>query len=85
MELAQMEQKAVVAKKAQDFAKRKIGVPEGKIEDSDSKLAVAISVVSTRDKELADLKQTMKQVEQLFYDMSFNDAENSSGPITFET
>ena len=55
-----MEQKAVVAKKAQDFAKRKIGVPEGKIEDSDSKLAVAISVVSTRDKELADLKQTMK-------------------------
>ena len=85
MELTQMEQKAVVAKKAQDFAKRKIGVPEGKIEDSDSKLAVAISVVSTRDKELADLKKTMKQVEQLFYDMSVNDAENSSGPVTFET
>lgn len=50
----------MAAKKAQDFAERKIGVPEGKIEDSDSKLAVAISVVSTRDKELADLKQTMK-------------------------
>ena len=46
---------------------------------------MAISVVSTRDKELADLKQTIKQAEQLFYDMSFNDAENSSGPITFET
>ena len=48
-------------------------------------MIMAISVVSTRNKELADLKQTIKQVEQLFYDMSFNDAENSSGPVTFET
>jgi len=28
--------------------------------------------------------QTIKQVEQLFYDMSFNDAENSSGPVIFK-
>lgn len=40
-----MEQMAVVAERARDSAKRKVGVLEGKIEDSDSKLAEAISVV----------------------------------------
>ena len=83
--MAQMEQKVVAAEKAQDFAEQNMGVLEGKIDDSNSKLAVAINVVSTQDKELPDLMQTIKQVEQLFYDMSFNDTENSSGPIIFKT
>ena len=33
---------------------------EGKLEDSDSKLAEAISVVSAQDKELIELKGMMK-------------------------
>lgn len=69
-----MEQRAVVAERAQDSAKRKVGLLEGKIEDSDFKLAETISVVSAWDKELADLNEEMKQVEQLFYDMGFNEA-----------
>ena len=36
---------------------------EGKLEDSDSKLAEAISVVLARDKELIKLNGMMKQVE----------------------
>ena len=36
---------------------------EGKLEDSNSKLAGAIIMVSARDKELADLKGTIKQIE----------------------
>ena len=36
---------------------------EGKLEDSDSKLVEAISVVLARDKELIELNGMMKQVE----------------------
>lgn len=40
-------------------------------------------MVSARDKELADLKETMKQFEQVFY-MGFTDAENSCGLVIFK-
>ena len=79
-----MEQKAVATKKARDFAEQKVRMLEDKQEDSDSKLAQAISVVSTCDKELANLKETMKQSEQTFYNMGFTDAENSYSPVIFE-
>ena len=36
---------------------------EGKLEDSDSKKAQAISVVSARDKKLVELKELLKQIE----------------------
>ena len=74
----------MAAKKAQDFAEQKVRVLKDKQEDSDSKLAQAISVVSTRDKELANLKKTMKQSEQTFYNMGFTDVENSYNPVIFE-
>jgi len=45
--LAQMEQKVVATEKAQDFSEQNMEVLEGKIEDSNSKLAVAINVVLT--------------------------------------
>ena len=57
---------------------------EGKLEDSDSKLAEAISVVLAKDKELIELKGMMKQVEEQFYDMGFSDAKNSSDPAIFQ-
>lgn len=37
-----MEQRAAVAKRAQDSSERKVKVLEGKLEDSDSKLAEVI-------------------------------------------
>lgn len=40
-------------------------------------------MVSASDKELADLKETMKQFEQVFY-MGFIDAENSCGLVIFK-
>jgi len=58
-----MEQKAVVSERAQDSAECKVRVLEAKIEDSNSKLVEVISVVSARDKEFANLKGEMKQVE----------------------
>lgn len=58
-----MEQKTIVSKRAQDSAECKVGVLEAKIEDSNSELAEVISVVSARDKEFANLKGEMKQVE----------------------
>lgn len=57
---------------------------DGKLEDSDSKLAEAISVVLAKDKELVELKGMMKQVEKQFYDMGFSDAKNSSSPAIFQ-
>jgi len=59
-----MKQRAIIAERAWDSAKWKVGVLEGKLEDSNSKLAEAISLVLARDKELTDLKGTIKQIEQ---------------------
>lgn len=41
-----MDQRVVVTEMARDSTKRRVGVLEGKLEGSDSKLAKAISVVS---------------------------------------
>ena len=47
------------------------------------KLAKAVSLVSAHDKELVNLKQTMKTCEQVYYNMGFKDVENSTGPMIF--
>lgn len=57
---------------------------EGKLGDTKPKLAQAKSMVSTRDKELTDLNEAMKQSEEIFYNMGFIDAENSLGLVVFE-
>ena len=49
------------------------------------KLAQAKSVISTRDKEIADLKVTMVQSNDKFYNMGFADAKNFSKPIMLES
>jgi len=41
------------------------------------KLAKAVSLVSTHDKELAHLKETLKTCAQVYYNMGFKDAKNS--------
>jgi len=52
--------------------------------ETKTKLAQVESIVSTRDKELVDLKETMKRCEQAFYNMGFIDAENSCDKVIFE-
>lgn len=46
-------------------------------------LAEVSSIVSNRDKELADLKEMMKSCKQVFYNIGFKDAENSARAIIF--
>lgn len=43
-----------------------------------------MSIVSARDKEFVDLKETLKTYEQAFYNMGFKDAKDSSGVIIFQ-
>lgn len=49
------------------------------------RLAGAKSVISARDKEVADLKVSMEESENKFYNMGFADAKNSSESIMFQS
>ena len=42
------------------------------------------SLVFTRDKELANLKNTMKTQKQTYYNKGFRDVENSAGSVIFQ-
>lgn len=44
----------------------------------------AKSIITTRDKEIAKLKAALKESENKYYNMGFNDAENLAEPIMFE-
>lgn len=57
---------------------------QGKLGEAEVKLADVLSIISAHDKELAHLKETMKNCEQVFYNMGFKDAENSVGPVIFQ-
>ena len=48
------------------------------------KLAQAKSVALACDKELTNLKETMKRCEQMFYNMGFTDVVNSCNTVIFE-
>ena len=43
-----------------------------------------MSLVSAYDKELVDLKEMMKNCDQVFYNMVFKDAKNSAEAIVFQ-
>lgn len=66
LELAQMEQRATAAKRARDVATQKVRLLEGDLKESEVKIAEVESVVSARDKEIANLKEAMKTNEQPF-------------------
>ena len=57
---------------------------QGKLSEAEVKLVKVSSIVSTRDKELANLKETMKNCEQVFYNMGLKDVENLVGAIVFQ-
>lgn len=47
-------------------------------------MAGAKSIITTRDKEIANLKAALKESENKYYNIGFNDAENSAKSVMFE-
>ena len=47
------------------------------------RLAGVESIISARDKEVANLKATLKMSEDKFDDMGFTNVENSCEPLVF--
>jgi len=78
------ERQATTAERAQELAEQRAKDLQGKLDDAKVKLAEVASIVFTRDKELADLKKTMKNCEQVFYNMGFKDAENLAEAVVFQ-
>lgn len=66
-------------------AEKRVADFEGKLGKVEVKFAQVESIISVMDKEIADLKVTVAQSEEKFYNMGFIDAENSSEPVTFES
>lgn len=58
---------------------------EGKLGDAEVRLAQAESVISARDKEIADLKIVVVQSDDKFYNMGFANAENFNEPIMLKS
>lgn len=65
--MAEGEMRAIATEKDKDSYQHKVSVLEGKLEDSDTQLAQALSVISSRDKELESLKADLEEAEQKYY------------------
>lgn len=52
--------------------------------EAELRLADAKSIISARDKEIAELKAALEESENKYYNMGFNDAENLAEPVMFE-
>nr|POF10531.1 hypothetical protein CFP56_04756 [Quercus suber] len=57
---------------------------QGKLGEADIKLAKVTSIVSSYNKELADLKETMKICKKVFYNMGFKDTKNLASAVIFQ-
>lgn len=76
LELNAIKQRTTTTEKARELAKQKVEGLQSKLGKAEIKLTEAMSIVSARDKDLADLKEIMKTCEQVYYNMGFKDAEN---------
>lgn len=83
LELNSVECQPITTEKARELAEQKAKDLQGKLGEAEVNLVEVFSNISTRDKELADLKETMKNREQVFYNMGFKDTENSAGAVIF--
>lgn len=72
--------RATKAGKACASAEKRVAKLERKLVNTKVKLVQAKNVNFTGEKEVADLKATVKD-ENKFYDMGFAEVENSSEPI----
>lgn len=84
LELAIIDRRAISAKRTRELAEQKVESLQGKLKEAKTKLAEAASIVLAHDKELADLKETMKMWEQVFYNIGFNDTKNSASVLIFQ-
>lgn len=76
LELNATKQRTTTTEKARELAKQRVEGLQSKLGKAEIKLTEAMSIVSARDKDLADLKEIMKTCEQVYYNMGFKDAEN---------
>ena len=84
LELNVVKRRATTAERARELAEQKVKDLQRKLGEAEVKLVETASLVSACDKELADLKETMKTCEQVFYNMGFKDAKNSAGVVILQ-
>nr|POF09296.1 hypothetical protein CFP56_28240 [Quercus suber] len=68
-------QKLAAVERAQNSTNHKVEVLKGKLEKSDTKLAQALSVVTTRGEELGAMKKRLKEAGQTYNDLDFDDVK----------
>lgn len=62
-------------------ADRKVEVLEGKLEESHTNLAQALSVLSAKDNEIEAIRRKKEQVIQLNYNLGFDDTKSSTSKV----
>ena len=75
------EKKAATAKKNKALVEKKIAKLLAKQNETNVKLAEAISLNTAQTEELVDLKATLEACEEKWYNERFADAENSVEPV----
>ena len=75
------EKKATAAEKNRALAEKRCAELLAKQNETDDKLAQAISLNTTQAKELADLKAALEACKEKWYNEAFANAENSTEPV----
>ena len=75
------EKKAAAAEKNRALAKKRCAKLLAKQNETEVKLAEAISLNTANAEELADLRAALAAAEQKWYNEGFADAENSAEPV----
>ena len=75
------ENKAAAAKKARSLVEKRSLELLAKQNETDLKLAEAVSLNTAQAKELADLRATSEACEEKWYNEGYADAENSTKPV----
>jgi len=58
---------------------------ETKLGEIELRLIGAESIISMKDKEIAELKVALEESKNKFYNMGFTDTENSTEPVMFQS
>lgn len=66
------------------MAEQKVEALQGNLREAETKHTEAASIVSTCDKELVDLKETMNACNQAFYNMGFTNTEKSANAVILQ-
>ena len=78
------EKKAHASEKARTLVEKRLTEMEVKLGGTKLKLAEAKSLNLTQADEIADLKAALEACEEIWYNESFADAENSMEPILYQ-